>query len=310
MGSTGNLLSHFATAARLSPLEQEAVLMASLQRMAAWVSNLPLEGHLVYSTALVRGIAIMEQLPPDVSPATRLARGLWASFETLADALCRLQVGAAQGGPKVGHSHWGSTSASVWGWANAQGLCQVWVAAENCRVAPAGLPWLLLGRVLSGATLDWLEQQESIQDLLAEGAQATTPMLQVTRPTVSGNDAESFRGQICHAIRSLVKRGVWNLKIAQGRIFLCQDQLMLLWPLGGRDLFNERQGQESPFARPLSESAFVPMEPGWREQLIRCECLIKESEDGIVEAWHPLWKRFVRAVRIAPGLAALCGVSG
>jgi hypothetical protein len=176
-----------------------------------------------------------------------------------------------------------------------------------------GLSWLLLGRVLSGATLDWLEQQEGIQELLAAGGQASgqaTLPLRVVPHAISGNDAESFRGQICHAIRSLVKRGVWNLKIAQGRIFLCQDQLMLLWPLGGRDLFNERQGQESPFARPLSESAFVPMEPGWREQLICCECLIKESEDGIVEAWHPLWKRFVRAVRIAPGLAALCGVSG
>jgi hypothetical protein len=308
MASAGNLLSHFGTAARLSPLEQEAVLMASLHRMAAWVSNLPLEGHLVYSSALVRGIAIMEQLPPDVSPALRLARGLWASFETLADALCRLQVRAAQSDLKLGNSHWGLTSASVWGWANARGLCQVWVAAEDCRVAPAGLSWLLLGRILSGATLDWLEQREVMQELLAPGGQATLP-IRVVPQAISGNDAESFRGQICHAIRSLVKRGVWNLKIAQGRIFLCQDQLMLLWPLGGRDLFNERQGQESPFERPLSETAFVPMEPDWREQLIRCECLIKESEDGIVEAWHPLWKRFVRAVRIAPGLAALCGVS-
>jgi hypothetical protein len=281
--------------------------------MAAWVSNLPLEGHLVYSSALVRGIAIMEQLPSEVSPAQRLARGLWASFETLADALCRLQVGAAQGDPKVSHSHWGATSASVWGWANARGLCQVWVAAENCRVAPVGLSWLLLGRVLSGATLDWLEQQEGIQELLAAGGQvsgeATLPSKAASHAT-SLHNAESFRGQICHAIRSLVKRGVWNLKIAQGRIFLCQDQLMLLWPLGGRDLFNERQGQELPFSRPLSESAFVPMEPDWREQLIGCECLIKESENGIVEAWHPLWKRFVKAVRISPTLAALCGISG
>lgn len=310
------LISHFTLLVGLPQEQGPTILSSSLTRMAGWVCNLSLDGQGVFRSALLRGIALLESMPNDVPPGLRLARGLGACYETLADALCKLKVHGIGASVSDHTAPWTPTSGSVWGWAQAHGYPHVWILPEIDSQTVLGLSQLLLGRVLSGATLDWLEREHLLEPLLgnpslgaANGRYVSQDQGGVIAPGIKRESQSDFKGQIRHAIHSLLKRGVWNLNLAKGRIFLCQDQVMLLWPLGGRDLFNERQGQESPFLRPVTETRFdAQLEKRWREQLIHHGCLVGESEDGIVEAWHPLWHRFVRAVQFSAQLGDLFGM--
>lgn len=306
-------VAHFIALVGLPRDQVEPILISSLRRLAGWVSNLPLDRHPVFAGVLLCGSSALEQMSPDAPPALRLAKGLVVCFESLAQALPRLRVTRAEPQGQGQDPGWGFVSSSLWGWSQARDISEVWVSVDHTAEVVPGLHWLMMGRVLSGITIDWLEQEDLLQEWFPRQARhehaAALLLPALSKPVRSGMKQEAdaiFQRQIRLAIHSLQKRGVWNLKTVQGRIFRCQDQVMLLWPLGGRDLFNERQGQEHPFQRPLSEMVFdEALERSWREQLIRAGCLMRESEDGMVEAWHPLWKRFVKAVRFTPAYGGL-----
>jgi hypothetical protein len=265
----------------------EAALVPSLERLADWVLNLvdpadPEHGSLL-RTALRRGIGALQIAPVGKVAIQNLVVGLETLLEVVAEALQCLCVAAVSG---AATHPWGIYSGSLAGWARAHQCRQVeWTVQILAPQYPVNRA-LLAGRVLSGATLAFLEQHA--------GAEVGRLWRQ-DQFAVPATRAPLVRW-VAEAIRRLAQRGLWKCHVPPGRVWLQGACGYLLWPLAGQDLMKEIAALTGVLPAESPEH--------WLQALVRAECVVLAGHEALVTVPHPLLKRPVMAVRLAQPLEA------
>jgi hypothetical protein len=277
----------FRTLVGLDYAATEVALVPSLERLADWVLNLvdpaaPEHGTLL-RTALRRGIGALQVVPVGEAPTQNLVVGLETLLDVVADALQRLRVTAA---PGPAAQPWGIYSSSLAGWGRAHQCRQVeWAVQDPPSRHPVNRA-LLAGRVLSGATLAFLEQHARA-GLGRLGMQGMLAVPEARAPLARW---------VAEAIRRLAQRGLWKCHVPPGRVWLHGACGYLLWPLAGQDLMKEIAALtgELPAASPEH----------WLQALVRAECVVLAGQEALVTVPHPLLLRPVTAVRLVESLEA------
>ena len=266
----------------------EAALVSSLERLADWVLNLvdpaaPGQGSLL-RTALRRGIQVLQGNPAREGAPQNLVVGLETLLGVVADALQRLRVTAA---PASGTPSWGVYSSSLAGWGRAHQCRQVaWRVQASSPQHPVNRA-LLAGRILSGATLAFLEQH----------ALACVGRLGMQQEELAVPEVRApLAGWVAQAIRRLVQRGLWQCHVPPGRVWLEGACGYLLWPLAGQDLMQEIAALTGALPADTPEQ--------WLHALVRAECVVLAGGEALVTVPHPLLRRPVTAVRLAQPLEA------
>ncbi len=259
----------------------EQVLISTLERLADWILNLvdpaaPDKGSLL-GAALHCGIAALQRPLREDTAALNLVVSLEASLHHVSDALQRVTVTSAQGA--CPHP-WGIYSSSLAGWGRAHQCHHVdWVvhARPNSHAVNRAL---FAGRVLSGATLAFLEQHaaSSVAGLLLADVD------------------DCLDHWVEQAGRGLTQRGIWNLHAPPGRVWIQGVACYLLWPLAGQDLMREIAA--------LKGIAPADSPEHWLRDLIQAGCLVMAGQEAIMTVHHPQLNRSVSAVRLADRLEA------
>ncbi len=259
----------------------EQALVSTLERLADWILNLvdpaaPDQGSLL-GAALRCGIAALQRPLRENTAALNLVVGLEALLHHVSDALQCVTVTAAQGAC----SHpWGIYSSSLAGWGRAYQCHHVdWVVHARFN-AHAVNRALFAGRVLSGATLAFLEQHAASR---------------VAKLLLTGTD-DCLDYWVERAGRGLTQRGIWNLHAPPGRVWLQGAACYLLWPLAGQDLMGE--------IATLKGAAPAGSPEHWLRDLIQAGCLVMAGHEAIMTVHHPQLNRSVSAVRLADRLEA------
>ncbi len=265
----------------------EAALVPTLERLTDWVLNLvdpadPEHGSLL-RTALRRGIGALQVTPVGEQATQNLLVGLETLLDVVAEALQYLCVTAL---PGTGAHSWGIYSSSLAGWGRAHQCRQVeWTVQSSSPRYPVNRA-LLAGRVLSGATLAFLEQHvQSGVDRLWKQESLAVPATRA--PLVRW---------VALAIRRLAQRGLWKCHVPPGRVWLQGACGYLLWPLAGQDLMKEI----------ATLTGVLPAESPehWLQALVSAECVVMTGQEALVTVPHPLLQRPVTAVRLAQPLEA------
>lgn len=264
----------------------EAALVSSLERLADWVLNLvdpttPDRGSLL-RTALHRGIHVLQGMPAGEGATRNLVVGLETLLTVVADALQCLRVTAASAS---GPHPWGIYSSSLAGWGRAHQCRQVAWSVQAPSPQSTVNRALLAGRVLSGATLAFLEQHE----------EAGVGRLWPQAPVVP-EARTSLAGWVAHAIRRLVQRGLWQCHVPPGRVWLQGACGYLLWPLAGQDLMKE--------VAVLTGALPADTPEQWLRVLVEAGCVALAGREALVTVPHPLLLRPVTAVRLVQPLEA------
>ncbi|MHB8353838.1 MAG: hypothetical protein ACYDCF_05275 [Burkholderiales bacterium] len=265
----------------------EAALVSSLERLADWVLNLvdpaaPGQGSLLH-TALRRGISVLQGASVGGEAPRNLMLGLEALLGAVAEALQCLRVTAASAS---GIPAWGIYSSSLAGWGRAHQCRQVAWTVQDPSPQRAVNRSLLAGRVLSGATLAFLEQH----------AGAGVGRLWVEEAPVAAEARAPLVRWVAQAIRRLVQRGLWQCHVPPGRVWIQGACGYLLWPLAGQDLMKEIAvlTGELPAGSPEQ----------WLQALVRAECVVLAGREPLITVQHPLLMRPVTAVRLVQPLEA------
>jgi len=279
----------FRTLVGLDYEATEAALVSSLERLTDWVLNLvdpaaPGQGSLL-RTALRRGIHVLQETPAREGAPQNLVVGLETLLGVVADALQLLSVTAV---PASDPHPWGVYSSSLAGWGRAHQCRQVTWSVQAHSPQRAVNRALLAGRILSGATLAFLEQHAA--------AGVGRLWLQKEVPVVPEEARSPLAGWVAQAIRRLVQRGLWQCHAPPGRVWLQGACGYLLWPLAGQDLMKEIAALTGALPADTSEQ--------WLQALVRAGCLVLAGQEALVTVPHPLLLRPVTAVRLVQPLEA------
>ena len=275
----------FRTLVGLDYEATEVALISSLERLTDWVLNLvdpavPEQGSLL-RTALRRGIGTLQGAPLGEAPCQNLVVGLETLLDVVAQALQDLRVTAA---PGPATPPWGIYSSSLAGWGRAHQCRQVeWRVLASAPRPPVNRA-LLAGRVLSGATLAFLEQHVGVDRLW------THPLPAVAEPSIP------LARWVAEAIRRLAHRGLWKAHVPPGRVWLHGACGYLLWPLAGQDLMKEIAALTGVLPAASPEH--------WLQDLVRAGCVLLAGQEALITVPHPLLQRPVTAVRLAQPLEA------
>ena len=274
-------LMAWRTLAELDLGETEQVLMPTLERLGGWVLNLPgraVTDVTVFRMALEAGIAVLQGGALRSDPPLRVAVALEAALQVVVGQLHPMQVSGE--GAAI---PWGMYSCSLWGWSQAHGVDHVhWACRPGAPPVPLTVA-LLAGRILSGATLAWLEQH------CAEGVQA---LWQGAGHAGPAEDTGMFALQVQKAARALAQRGLWHPQRPPGKVWCTGRHYCLLWPLAGQDLLKEMHGVTA-----VPPAASLP----WLETLQRAGCVLGSGAGAVEMQMHPLLGRPVQSV-LAGGL--------
>ncbi len=285
-------LMQFKTLVGLDVQATEQVLMASLERMSGWVLNLvhPHESNhpLLLRGALEQGIRAVQQVQPS-APAKRLYLGLDAMLQYLFQGLAPLRITAGAGVHQ--DIFWGIYSCSLSGWSKAHQCTHVQWQASPPPLTPPSAPYgLFAGRLLAGATLAFFEEHYpcALATLGYPQARATAENI---HPPREATPAQAIVTAAC----SLVQRGIWNPQSPPHRLWRCNQQWHLLWPLAGADLQRELV---------IWEAQRDTDDPGqWIQHLVAAGCLQTAAQGAVAEGIHPRTRKKVHCVVASGALA-------
>lgn len=266
----------------------EVRVLSSLERLCSWILDLKTEEnseHSIWHHALIQSILELEQVrsQENISSDNAMVLILKTISIYIYSELSLLQILSEKT-----FEQWGFLSSSLKGWLQVQSNQVILVRSRVTDWNPVEGAAIFMGRCLSGATWNFLEERNS---------RGLSSMF----PTHSKDSSDEWL-LIRKSVNSLIVKELWSLCKPPGRVWLDNQEYYLLWPLAFQDLAQEMIALSCPFPRNL-EGTKMDTSYSWAVSA----CFSKLALLGFLgtdqvpekeSLHHPILKRLVKGIGV------------
>lgn len=266
----------------------EVAVLSSLERLCAWVLDLKTEKnpeHSIWHLALTRTIQELEQALAHeaMSSVNATVLILKSMCGYIYSALSQMQILTEKRGEQ-----WGFLSSSLKGWLQMQANQAIVVHSRVVDWDPIQGTAIFMGRSLSGATWNFLEESNAI----GLSAMFAAPLEDLSEEWLL----------IKKSVHSLIAKELWSLFKPPGRVWQDDREYYLMWPLAFQDLAHEMIELSCPFSREV-DSKKVDGSYSWAvlacfSKLASLGCLATTQVPEQESLRHPILKRPVKGIAV------------